>query len=123
MIFYAAQQSVSDTYWRERLLAPYAVRSALEDCSREKIEEIRMENPAVGAILDHLEALPPEGKEVPFTQRQVGLMSADLQLLETSGVIRREEDNYFMPEVFRLGLGFKSRQRGRPRVLSRRAQA
>jgi hypothetical protein len=38
---------------------------------------------------------------VPFTQEQVKLSLDDLSTLEKSGAILRDEEEYFMPEIFR----------------------
>jgi hypothetical protein len=47
-----------------------------------------------------------------------------LQALENYGVAIREEEKYYIPEIFRLGLGFKLLKGARPRtlILARRAQ-
>jgi hypothetical protein len=46
----------------------------------------------------------------------VGLSVEEARLLELNGVLFREDDQYWIPEIFRHGLGFRTT--GRPRVLA-----
>jgi cellulose biosynthesis protein BcsQ len=123
----ASQSSISDTYWKDRVLAPTSIRSAVEKCSIEKVAEIRSENQDLNAIFQKLAQLPEESKRIPFTREKVGLLQiAELLTLEDNGVVLRDRDKeeYYMPEIFRTGLGFKLKTGARPRVLalSRRSQ-
>ncbi len=120
----AAQGSESDTFWKDRVLVPSAIRIAVENCSTEKIKEIGAENQPLGEIFKKLSRLPDEAKRTPFRREQVDLTVEELQALEDNGCILRDKEEYYMPEIFRSGLGFKSKARGRARVLAllRRAQ-
>ena len=120
----AAQASVSDTYWKDRVLVPNSIRSAVEKCSVEKVTEIGIENQVLSAIFQKLTQLPEEAKKIPFTREQVDLQVPELQALEDNGVVLRDKEEYYMPEIFRPGLGFKLKAGARPRVLvlSRRSQ-
>ena len=113
----AAISSVGDSYWKDRLLIPTAIRKSLGDCSKEKVSEIAMENPSLGEIFSQLKELSDDLRLIPFSAEQVGLDTAQLEILETNGVILREKGEYYMPEIFRLGLGFKLKAGARPRVL------
>ena len=75
-----------------------------------------MENPPVGHLLDRLRNLPAEHRKVPFRREDVSLSQAETDLLDTNGVLFRENDQYWIPEIFRHGLGFKAT--GRPRVVN-----
>jgi hypothetical protein len=119
----AAQASVKDAYWRDRLLVPTAIRGALPECSREKIEEISIENTALKNVFSRLRGLPEDSKQIPFTREQVGLNTEELQTLEDNGVVLREGEEYYMPEIFRLGLSFRLKSGKRPRVLTLVRQA
>ena len=124
LIHTAAKGSLSDKYWKDRILAPTEIRKAVEVCGIEKIEEITKENPKLGAILNKLKELTDDLKFAPFDREQTKLTPDDLNYLEDNGVILREEEMYYMSEIFRLGLGFKGASRGRNRVvqLSRRVK-
>ena len=65
-----------------------------------------------------------EERLIPFTQEQVRLSLDELAILEKSGAILRDEEEYYMPEIFRRGLAFNLKAGKRPRVLTlaRRAQ-
>ncbi len=112
----AAELSIEDTRWHDRLLAPTAMRKALVRCSHEKIEAIRAENPLAGNLLMKLRRLVESQKQVPFKASSVGLSPEDLEILDNNGVVFREDDQYWIPEIFRHGLGFRAMRR--PRILA-----
>ncbi len=115
---YAAQGSINDTRWMDRILIPAAIRDAVEKCGGEKIKEIQQENPKLGDILTKLASLDDEHKQAPFAQSQVGLSAEDLTYLSDTGVVLGEREEYYMAEIFRRGLDFKLKAGARPRVLS-----
>jgi len=112
----AARQSKGDRRLRDRILTPAAMRSALPPCSENKIAEIALENPPVRVLLDRLRNLRTDERRIPFTLDTVGLSVEEARLLELNGVLFREDDQYWIPEIFRHGLGFRTT--GRPRVLA-----
>lgn len=112
----SAKGSVDDNRWADRLLAPIAMREALVTCSRQKIEAISEETPMIGEVLTKLRNLSYEKRQVPFEQQDVSLEPVEVELLVGNGVIFREEDRYWIPEIYRHGLGFRAS--GRPRVLA-----
>ena len=112
----SADLSMDDSRWSDRLLTPSAMRNALVKCSRQKIEAIGAESPQVGELLKRLDGLSAEKKKIPFSPEIVGLSGEDLDLLVANGVVFREEDQYWIPEIFRHGLSFKAA--GRPKILA-----
>lgn len=112
----AARESVGDTRWTERVLTPSAMRNALGACSRQKIEAIREENKPVGGLLERLRNLDAEQRKVPFRLADLSLSVDDAALLEANGVLFREGDQYWIPEIYRHGLDFRAS--GRPRVVN-----
>ncbi|MGW3655849.1 ParA family protein [Streptomyces sp. NPDC005151] len=117
----AASDSAGDEKagrWSDRLLTPSAMRRALPQSSREKISAMELENVPVRTVFRHLQALPEETRKVPFTLESVELDSVQARLLEANGVLFRENDQYWIPEIYRYGLGFGVSNVGRPRVVS-----
>lgn len=114
----AAKASLGASFWKDRILAPPALRSAVRPCSRTKIEEIGQENPVLRSVFDKLGNLPEEARQIPFIREQVGLTIEELRSLEENGAVLREAEEYYMPEIFRLGLDFKLRRGARPRVMA-----
>lgn len=112
----SAEASLDDSRWSDRLLTPNGMRNALSGASREKIRAISEESPAVGAILSRLSGLPDDQRQIPFTQTELGLSRTDVELLSSTGVIFIEEDQCWIPEIYRHGLRFRAS--GRPRILA-----
>jgi hypothetical protein len=107
---------------QDRLLAPAAIRRAVQPCSREKIGEIEQEIHDLKRVFDKLRSHPDV--RIPFKPSDFSLSAEDVELLERNGVILDDERAYYMPEIFRLGFGFQLAGGARPRVLTlaRRAQ-
>lgn len=133
LLYHAAEISLSQRQevqlqrWStDRLLPPQAIRRALEPCSEKKVEEAEQEYPQFKEWRESLS----KGRErvVPFTLEDVKLEAKHLKLLEEMGVIyeHREKDGtvrYYMPEIFRKGLGFELNGGARPRVLALKRKA
>ncbi|MBW4491778.1 MAG: AAA family ATPase [Oscillatoria princeps RMCB-10] len=123
LLYLAAQASVNNSGWTDRILVPTAIRGALPECSRNKIEEIELENTALKKVFTKLRSQPQEKRKIPFTRDELALSIEEMKTLEDNGAVIREEDEYYMPEIFRLGLGFSLTAGWRPKVmaLARRA--
>lgn len=118
----AATEALNDqrmaSHWPDRVLPPAAMRKALPVCSTNKIKAIEQENPPISAVFDRLRRLPAEARKVPFAVSDVDLGAVEIRLLESNGVLLREDDRCWIPEIYRYGLGFGLRGKGRPRVLT-----
>lgn len=117
----AASASVGDSR-RDRLFTPLAMRQALPRCSAEKLEAIESENPSLARIFARLRGLEQELRQQPFQRDDVGLSSDEIELLEANGVVLREGNDYWLPEIYRHGLGFTNPSRPRIMKLARRAR-
>lgn len=126
-LYYAAnitvekKEEIQFTKWSNtRLLPPQAIRRALEPCSREKVDESKEEYPIFKRWAERLHEY--SDKKIPFSLEQFKLDATTVNILEQMGVIYEDKDKedavrYYMPEIFREGLGFSS-QGARPRVLA-----
>jgi MinD-like ATPase involved in chromosome partitioning or flagellar assembly len=115
----SALDSQNDTYWKDRVLVPPAIRKSVDECSLQKIKEIKEENPHLSSIMNKLKSdTNMEVKRIPFNREQVDLELSEITMLEHNGVIIKEKEGYYMPEIFRRGLDFKFKKGARPRVLS-----
>jgi hypothetical protein len=103
---------------KEQIQARDLVRFLVGRCSVKKIEEIGQENAELSRIFTKLRSLPEPDRQIPFTRDQVKLEIADLKSLEDNGAIVREGEDYYMPEIFRVGLGFRLPRGARPRVMT-----
>jgi MinD-like ATPase involved in chromosome partitioning or flagellar assembly len=108
--------------WPDRLLFPEAIRKSLPECSEEKINEAASEIKVLKQWQKLLQELKPEERRVPFNASAVGLTPEILTALKELGIIyedidRLDEANrFYLPEIYRSGLGFQSASVGRPRV-------
>jgi hypothetical protein len=118
LLHLAAARSVDDHDWPDRVLVPSAIREALRECSRKKIEEIEEEYPLLEQLFTRLRDLPAGTRHIPFTREDTNLSPEEIKILEDNGVLLREADDYYMPEIFRLGLEFSLKTGARPRVLT-----
>lgn len=65
-----------------------------------------------------MRGLGEEERKIPFAREQLQLSIEEMKILEDNGVVIREKDDYYMPEIYRLGLGFSLTAVGRPAVMS-----
>jgi len=114
----AASNSINDSRWQDRILVPTAIRGALPECSRQKIEEIEIEDTALKNVFQKLRELGADKKKIPFSRDETELTLAEVKILEDNGVVIREGDEYYMPEIFRLGLDFSLKGGARPKVIA-----
>jgi MinD-like ATPase involved in chromosome partitioning or flagellar assembly len=118
LLYIAAFRSRSNIQWLDRVLVPPAIRGAVSECSKAKIEEISEENPALKLIFDHLKGLPEEQRNVPFMPEQVSLNAKQIELLVLSGIVVSHEGSYYMAEIFRHALNFRLPSGKRPKILA-----
>lgn len=115
VVFLAKAAELSGSYdtVEDRVLVPGAMRKALLACSKNKIESIRAENREIGELLTKLERLETQ-VTVPFELERVGLTVQEADTLIDSGVFSKGTDGrYWVPEIYRHGLGFNSERRAR----------
>ncbi|GAA0538672.1 hypothetical protein GCM10011581_05740 [Saccharopolyspora subtropica] len=107
----SSRLSVEYPSWDDRVLAPTAMRKALLECSKNKIDSIRQENPQVGSLLARLQHVTVN---VPFRLEDVNLSADEADFLVKSGVFARGKDGrYWVAEIYRHGLGFGSERRAK----------
>ncbi|MFJ8437907.1 KGGVGR-motif variant AAA ATPase [Kitasatospora griseola] len=112
-IWEAAEASVGDERWPDRLLTPAAMRRALGECSRAKVEEINQENPRLGKLLRNMSSFSDTVK-MPFDAEDVKLTADDVEALKQWGALARDTDGrYRLPEIYRHALGFRTYGRAR----------
>jgi len=100
----------------DRVLPARAIRDAIRPCSDQKVQEIKQEIPPLKDIFEKLQRQPD--KRIPFDALEYGLKAEEIHFLESIGVVLEESGQYYLPEIFRLGLGFLLPRGARPKVLS-----
>ena len=93
------------------------LKSALKECGREKINEIKAEMPALTKSIDKLATTQ---EKLPFSLEDFSKMGiTNISLMEDFGLVFRDEKgNYYLPEIYRQGLGLNFSTGARPKVVS-----
>ncbi len=103
-----------------RILPPTAIKNSLEECSQKKVEEVAEEYPFFDNWKEKLESEAIE-KRIPFSKNDYYLDSNLLRNLKDIGVIfedSEENNQLYIPEIYRHGLGFTLERGARPRVIA-----
>ncbi len=122
-----ASESTTHSKWKDRLLPPFAIRGAMNGCSSERVKELRQESKVFETWVKDLETR--DDLVIPFSKILLGDdNSRTLIELKKLGVVYEDtsdsnENRYYIPEIYRLGLGFKFKQGARPKVLSIKRKA
>lgn len=108
---------------QERLLAPEAIRKSLPLCSREKVEEAQEEMLGLKQWIADLALIASDDKRIPFDPRTLQMTPTLIDSLESLGVIYEDRElnssaRYYIPEIYRFGLGFQVTGGARPKVLA-----
>ncbi|WP_158792764.1 ParA family protein [Granulicella sp. L60] len=114
-LHFAAEGSIESANM-DRVLSPGAIRNAIKPCSLRKIEEIEQEIPQLKAIFLKLQSVAD--LRIPFDATDANLTSEDIRFLQSVGVVAELHGEYYMPEIFRFGLGLRLSDGARPKVLS-----
>ncbi|NER25580.1 MAG: ParA family protein [Symploca sp. SIO1C2] len=118
LLYIAARDSINEHRWQDRILVPKAIRESFNECGKEKIKEIKQENKVLGNVIEKLQNLKAEEKKIPFTRDETQLSQEEVKDLVNNGAAISEGDDYYLPEIFRTGLGFTFKGRGRTKVIS-----
>lgn len=108
-----------------RILPPQSIRDSLKPCSERKVSETKQEYPQFKTWLESIASTPSANLSVPFDLDdavKMGIDQSSIKMLEDIGAIYGdlEKDGttkFYMPEIFRAGLGFTLLKGARPRVL------
>jgi len=128
-LHYAAKHSSSGNFKRssvleDRVLLPEAIRKAVIDCSKDKVEEAKLEINVLKQWAKLLKQIDDREKIVPFDAKKVGLTPELTEALQKLGIIFEDKDKeidnnrFYIPESYRSGLGFTLSSGGRPKVLA-----
>ncbi len=100
----------------DRILAPIVLRNAMTECGNHKIEETELEIPA---IKNELQTLKENKPTIPISSATLEEIEIhNIALLEELGIFFRDEDKYYLPEIYRRGLGLNLDAGARPKVVS-----
>ncbi|CAA7603008.1 CobQ/CobB/MinD/ParA nucleotide binding domain protein [Acididesulfobacillus acetoxydans] len=115
---YAAGGSRKSISYDDRFIQPAAIRRAIEPCSKDKITEFEEEFTNIQSVFSKLKGYEDGQRKVPFTADVFGLTAEEIEQLEILGVLRKDKEKYYIPEIFRHGLGFTLDRGARPMVLA-----
>jgi MinD-like ATPase involved in chromosome partitioning or flagellar assembly len=115
-------KDVFETWKNTRLLPPQAVRSSVEPCSIAKVKEAKVEYPVFKEWADSIDQRSSDELKIPFDPEQLDMKPKTIEMLKDIGVIyedkqKNEATRFYIPEIFRAGLGFTYAGGARQRVL------
>jgi hypothetical protein len=115
-------KTVFETWKKTRLLPPPAVRSSVEPCSIAKVKEAKIEYPAFKEWAENIDQRGSNELKIPFDPEQLDMKPKTIEMLKDIGVIyedkqKNETTRFYIPEIFRAGLGFTYAGGARQRVL------
>ncbi|MBF0625369.1 MAG: hypothetical protein HQL82_11260 [Magnetococcales bacterium] len=128
----AARESVGNTKSIDRILAPAAMRAAIQQCSQKKVAEIGEENVPLndvfGKIRNPASVRSQNTLMSPCAYEDLvslGLSKEHVELLAENGIVffDSSEKKYHFPEIFRHGLNVERAVGARPKVVSLLRQA
>ncbi|MBF0628402.1 MAG: ParA family protein [Magnetococcales bacterium] len=128
----AARGSVNNVKSPDRLLAPVAMRGAIQECSKDKVDEIGQENDPLNEVFKKIRANDTGQSQgslmSPCTFEELasrGIRKEQIELLEENGIVffNDSEKKYYFPEIFRQGLNVERVAGARPKVVSLLRQA
>lgn len=117
LLYEAAKLAKNLQLTNDRLLPPKALKDALSPCGAEKIREIKQE---MKELESSINALQESRKSIPLKISDFRDMRIEnISELEDFGFIFGNEDGeYYLPEIYRQGLGLDLSRGARPKVVS-----
>lgn len=115
---HSARGSKDNISYLDRILQPAGIRRSIRPCSEEKLAELEEEFSGISSILNKLRNSSEEERKIPFSSDKFGLTAQEVEQLITLGILKKEEEKYYMPEIFRYALGFTLDRGARPTVLA-----
>jgi MinD-like ATPase involved in chromosome partitioning or flagellar assembly len=117
LLQHSAENSIGSP-WTDRVLAPGAIRAAVDNCSSGKVEEISQENAELKSVFSRLKDLPDSQRSNPL--KRESLESNDLDALKRNALLVEDGGDYYLAEIVRRGLNFRVDSGKQPRVMSLR---
>jgi MinD-like ATPase involved in chromosome partitioning or flagellar assembly len=122
-------QELFEKWKNTRLLPPKAIRQSITHCSSEKVKEAKEEYPLFKQWAAKIgEKFSSDKLKVPFAPEQLEMETETIEILKEIGVIYEdkeinESERFYIPEIFRTGLGFTYAERGRKRIIAIKRKA
>lgn len=113
-----------DSLWSDRVLAPESMRTAIPQCSKDKVSETATEIAFFRDWKNRLDEKSIHPRKVPFSAEAMALDTQQLIALRDLGVIYEDinpdlgDERLYLPEIYRAGLGFEISATGRPRTMA-----
>ena len=115
-------QELVENWKKTRLLPPQAIRQSITPCSVEKVKEAKEEYLLFKQWASKIAQFSADKLKVPFAPEQLEMEPKTIEILKEMGVIYEDKEindseRFYIPEIFRTGLGFTYADRGRKRIL------
>lgn len=105
--------------YNDRLISPDMMKGAVQEASKEKLDEVEKEIQPLKKSFKILKDVPKAKKQVPLSQEVLNLLqNDDIKLLERHGYLKEADDEYYIPESVRYALGYNKTRRGGIKLVS-----
>lgn len=105
--------------YHDRLLTPDAMKGAVQEASKEKLDEVEREIQPLKKSFQILKEISKDKKQVPLLPSVLEkLPSEDMKLLERHGYLIETDGEYYIPESIRYALGYNKTKRGGIKLVS-----
>lgn len=103
----------------DRLITPDLMKAAVQEASKEKLDEVEKEIHPLKKSFQILKDISPKEKQVPLLPEVLDkLPSEDMKLLERYGYLVEADGEYYIPESIRYALGYNKTKRGGIKLVS-----
>ncbi len=116
---YATKDKVERREYHDRLLTPDLMKGAVQEASKEKLDEVEKEIHPLKKSFQILKDIPVKDKQVPLLPEVLDkLPNEDMKLLERHGYLTEADGEYYIPESIRYALGYNKTKRGGIKLVS-----
>lgn len=105
--------------YADRYLMPNRMKHAIQECSKEKYNDVETEIVQLKPIFSKLKSVKNEDKTVPLKEDVLlQLTIEEKKTLMNYGYLKEVDNEYYIPEIIRYALDFNKAKRGGSKIVS-----
>jgi cellulose biosynthesis protein BcsQ/allophanate hydrolase subunit 1 len=133
LLLYSAEYGLKhpnlfENWKKTRLLPPPAIRHSITECSVKKVDETKEEYPLFKEWVSKIAQFPAAKRTIPFAPEQLEIEAKTIEIFKEMGLFYEDKamndrERFYMPEIFRSGLGLTYANHARKRLSQLKAKA